>query len=262
MQKKHNNSNGQSVYEYVHSVIVNKIEKETVEKKINVMIMILDSVSASSFKRSLAKTYEFLNKMENFFLFEKHHVVGTNTFENIIPMLTNRKSTDITNQKSSDRIDKPFDDVDFIWKNYSQNGYLTYFSEEWREAAFNNLKFGFRKSPTDYYLRHYWLALYDSLSYAPTNLNSNSIPCYYDKLLHHLTLDWANEFYRVYTTHTPSFGILKMNEMSHDYLERLEWIDNDLLSFFKRLFQQDFLEKTLVIFIFFFFFLLHDLTIR
>ena len=248
----HSNNNTESVYEYVHAVFANKIDKKLVNKnnKLNVMILVLDGVSSSSFKRSLKKTHEYLKAMKNFFLFEKHHVVGINTIENIIPMLTNHRANEIINQKSNNRIDKPFDDVNFIWKNYSGNGYLTYFSEEWRESAFNNLKFGFKKEPTDFYLRHYWLALYDSKSYAPTKLNSNSKPCYYDKLLHHLTLDWAKEFYSVYKSVDNSiFGILKMNEMSHDYLERLEWIDIDLLAFFKHLFQQeDFLKKTLVLF--------------
>lgn len=134
--------------------------------------------------------------------------------------------------------------------------YLTYFSEEWKECTFNNLKFGFRKNPTDYYLRSFWLALYASSSYSPTSLNSNSKPCYYDKLLHDVSIDWLKSLEKFNSdfekdnniANLPRFGILKINEMSHDYLERLFWIDNDILQLFKTLFTEKFLENTLFIF--------------
>ena len=111
---------------------------------------------------------------------------------------------------------------------------------------FNNLKFGFREAPTDFYLKPYWLALYDSMSYPPTNLNSNSKPCYFDKLLHHLTFDWLREFQRELGNRT-AFGIVKSNEMSHDYLERLFWIDEDLRKLLGDLFTERFLDRTLFI---------------
>jgi phosphoglycerol transferase MdoB-like AlkP superfamily enzyme len=41
---------------------------------------------------------------------------------------------------------------------------------------------------------------------------------------------------------------MKMNEMSHDYLERLFWIDYDLKYFFQNLVQQNLLDNTILIF--------------
>ena len=134
---------------------------------------------------------------------------------------------------------------------------MTYFSEEWRESTFNNLKFGFKESPTDYYHKPYWLSLYESLSYKPTRLNSNPTPCYYDKLLHLLTFDWLKSMQQFYSlknkefigeTEIPNlFGLIKMNEMSHDYLERLFWIDDDLNKLLGDLFTESFLNNTLFI---------------
>lgn len=43
------------------------------------------------------------------------------------------------------------------------------------------------------------------------------------------------------------FGLFKSNEMSHDYLERLFWIDNDLKRLFKTMFTEAFLDNTLFI---------------
>ena len=79
-------------------------------------------------KRALPKTLEYLRSFENFFLFEKHHVVGENTFQNIVPMLSNLnpdlvfKKAKIDNKKkkkNSLEIPEPFDDVPFLWKNFS-----------------------------------------------------------------------------------------------------------------------------------------------
>ncbi|CAF1060233.1 unnamed protein product, partial [Brachionus calyciflorus] len=151
---------------------------------------------------------------------------------------------------------EPFDDVPFLWKNFSSRKYLTYFSEEWKECTFNNLKFGFRENPTDYYFRSYWMALYNSTSYARTSLNSNSKPCYYNKLLHELSLDWLKSFEKFNTDfeeknqikNIPRFGLVKVNEMSHDYLDRLFWIDDDIKNLFMNLFTEKFLNNTMVIF--------------
>ena len=114
------------------------------------------------------------------------------------------------------------------------------------------MKYGFREAPTDFYLRPYWLSLYDSISYEPTLFNSNEKPCYFDKLLHKISFDWLKEFEELYskdeeTKSIPRFGIIKLNEMSHDYLDRLPWIDNDLERLLKDLFTDTYLNNTLFI---------------
>jgi hypothetical protein len=121
---------------------------------------------------------------------------------------------------------------------------------------FNNLKFGFRKKPTDHYYKSYWLSLYNSMSSAPNNLNSNSKPCYYDKLYHHLSFNWLRELLNEYSVENRNsferkyiqnlFGILKINEMSHDYLERLFWIDNDFKKLLQDILTDSFLNNTLL----------------
>jgi len=141
-----------------------------------------------------------------------------------------------------------------INKNYLKSNYVTFFNEDWRNSMFNNDKFGFRNSPTDFYLKPYWLAVYDSLSSMPNKANSNKVPCFYDKLYHMLSFNWLTMFLKEYS---PSknlskvdqnlFGIVKVNEMSHDYLERLFWIDDDLLQLFKDIFTESFLDNTLFI---------------
>ncbi|CAF0947831.1 unnamed protein product [Rotaria sp. Silwood1] len=241
----------------------------------SVMMIILDAVSDLQARRALPQTLSYL-KSKGLFTFQRHTIVGDGTFENIVPMLfgqsaahyliPNRNDSRYEFIRTETKVDPktkrryqikkivhypgPFDNYPFIVKNFSRLNYTTYFSEEWRESAFFNLKNGFRQAPTDYYLRPYWLSLYETMSYNKFAGNSNPKPCYLNKLLHHLSLDWLRDFIDIHhkTSDYPTFGIMKMNEMSHDYLERLFWIDYDLKQFFENLFQKNLLNNTIIIF--------------
>ncbi|CAF0937954.1 unnamed protein product [Adineta ricciae] len=274
------------VYEYIHPLI--RLKKPTFPTKTwlrksslnsspppSVVIIMLDAVSNLQAQRALPHTLAYLKSL-GLYTFERHTVVGDGTFENIVPMLFGLPGADLqipnTNDsryefnttevhidnKTQQRVETkkkvyypgPYDHYPFIIKNFSNLNYTTYFSEEWRESAFYNLKNGFRQAPTDFYLRPYWLSLYETLSYNKFAGNSNPKPCYLDKLLHFLSLNWLKDFLQVHHQRAdhPTFGIMKMNEMSHDYLERLFWIDGDLKEFFEDLTKQHLLDNTIVIF--------------
>jgi hypothetical protein len=241
----------------------------------SVIMIILDAVSDLQARRALPQTLAYL-KSHGLFQFQRHAIVGDGTFENIVPMLFGETAANYQKPNTHDKryefirteaktdpktkkrtlIKKvvhypgPYDDYPFIFKNFSRLNYTTFFSEEWRESAFYNLKNGFRQPPTDFYLRPYWLSLYETMSYNKYGGNSNPKPCYLNKLLHFLSLDWLERFLNIHhkTSDYPTFGIMKMNEMSHDYLERLFWIDYDIKNFFENLFNNNLLNNTIIIF--------------
>lgn len=114
------NKAGQVEYEYVHSVIFRKEklkEKGASDRRMNVLIMVFDSMSSSSFKRALPKTYEYLLSLKNFHNFDKFHTVGENTLPNLVPMLSGYQAEKLL---GTENIPPPFDDFPFIWKNFSQ----------------------------------------------------------------------------------------------------------------------------------------------
>ena len=111
------------LYEYVHFQILGKEREATFDKtkdKINVMMLMFDGVSLSSMKRALPKTLQYLKSFEEFFLFEKHHVTGENTFQNLVPMLTNLESEVLLQKRDRKNVTLPFDEYPFIWKNFSE----------------------------------------------------------------------------------------------------------------------------------------------
>ena len=241
----------------------------------SVIMIILDAVSDLQAQRALPRTIAYLKTL-GLYTFQRHAIVGDGTFENIVPMFFGQPAADLEipnvndsryefiateietdpKTKKQKEVKKivhypgPYDNYSFILKNFSRLNYTTFFSEEWRESAFYNLKNGFRQAPTDFYLRPYWLSLYETLSYNQYPGNSNPKPCYLDKLLHFLSLNWLKDFLHVHhrSPNYPTFGVMKLNEMSHDYLERLFWIDGDLKQFFEDLVERELLENTILIF--------------
>jgi hypothetical protein len=126
------------VYEYVHFNMrkLNETEYKYDNQKLNVMIFIIDGVSLSSFKRALPNTLSYLSTFNEFFLFEKHHVTGENTFQNLMPLLSNLNYTEVNKyqnlmrnftmypNKTKTKIEPPFDKVPFIWNEFKKKLFL------------------------------------------------------------------------------------------------------------------------------------------
>ena len=107
-------------YEYVHALIHRKEklkERGPDEKRHNVLIMVFDSMSASSFKQALPNSYQYLKSFANFHSFEKFHTVGENALPNLVTILSGLNA-----EKLLGDVDFPglFDDFPFIWKELNQ----------------------------------------------------------------------------------------------------------------------------------------------
>ena len=57
-----------------------------------------------------------------------YNKVTDNTFVNIVPMTTRQFVKELPWTKDMKYV--PFDTYDFIWKKYSQHGYITLYSED------------------------------------------------------------------------------------------------------------------------------------
>jgi hypothetical protein len=98
---------------------------------------------------------------------------------------------------------------------------------------------GFIKQPTDHYHRPYWLSFLDQLLY-----RRSSFGCYDANPLNLLMLNYLQSFMDAYKG-KKKFAFLWSQDLSHDFLNRIGVIDDNMESFFSR--NLDTFEESVVV---------------
>ena len=131
---------------------------KNVDQKVpNILMLGIDSISWLNFKRQFSFTQKLAEK-HKFYPIYGYNKVGDNTFPNLMPILTGQHQYYYWNETISKT--KHFDDLPFIWKEFSQQNFITAFIEDYpRYSLFNYKRLGFIEQPTDYYLRPVSLAI-------------------------------------------------------------------------------------------------------
>lgn len=133
----------------------NLSDDQTKFQKMNVLIIVIDSVSLAQFRRAFPQTYEYVTQqLEDNILFENVGVNGENTYPNMLPLLAGvvkepnweLNMYDETSHYKSLEQNTTFHDLyPFVWKRYESIGYLTSFLEDSPTfSTFNFVKDGFR----------------------------------------------------------------------------------------------------------------------
>ncbi|ERL91482.1 hypothetical protein D910_08812 [Dendroctonus ponderosae] len=148
------------VYQNVHAVIIAKDLArdfpQTTEKKWKVVLLGFDSISRLNLQRSMPRVFAHLER--NFIGLKGFNKIEDNTFPNLMATLTGRSmhtlEPDCTRNAS-------FDKCDIIWRDFSDNGFLTAYGEDEPYLnTFNFCKKGFLRPPTTVYLRPYFISAY------------------------------------------------------------------------------------------------------
>lgn len=127
---------------------------------LNIIVVGIDSVSKLNFERHFKMAAEYLRKNLSAFEFNGYMKVADNTFPNLTPLLTGHFVNKYFSEANKGRY---FDDLDFIWKNFSSIGYRTLFAEDAPlMGTYNYVKNGFQYPPTDYFFRPLTLAIEDT----------------------------------------------------------------------------------------------------
>lgn len=137
----------------------NSVEK----KRLSVLVLGFDSVSRLNLLRTMPKTVHHL-RSNGWLELLGYNKIGENTLPNVAALLMGLTSDQMKNQCWTSRY-KKIDDCPFIWRNFSEVGYVTAYAEdEPRGGTFNYAKTGFVVPPTDYYIRPFLLASEDRLN--------------------------------------------------------------------------------------------------
>ena len=110
-----------------------KNENQYSDDKMNVLIIMVDSMSYPHFKRTMPQTYDYLkNKLENNIMYSSMNIVGENTLPNVLATISGvfyegGESLNITAEqmKYETKDDNFFDKYPIIWKEYENLGYFT-----------------------------------------------------------------------------------------------------------------------------------------
>jgi hypothetical protein len=221
------------------------------EEKTNVLVIGIDSVSANHFRRIFPLTYDFLkNDLGNNVIFERFHSVGSNTYPNLLAMLTGiveetqtYSGYNLTGEIDTYRqLDSTFhDSLPFLWYDYESLGHLTMFQEDLPECAiFNYLKKGFRFWPTSIYGRPYWLKYY--------SMRSGPDKCHHNEPTYRHWLDQIEEFVtNAEKGNSRYFSLNFLTEYTHGYLAIPRQFDFEMRRTLEILSTSGFLDNTMLL---------------
>ena len=171
------------------------------------------------------------------FSFVGETIVGDGTTAQLCAMLTGIAEKA---QPEARRSENPSDTVDkwrWIFKDFKQRGYATLFSEDSPHyASFNYRLHGFRDPPTDHFARPFWLEAENIISGY----------CIGSRASHNISLEYLSSFFRAYKD-KPKFSLITHAVISHQDLNPIGYVDDDLESFLRTFQKEGFLKNTLLI---------------
>lgn len=127
-------------------------KEELSQKRFSIFLFAIDSISRLNFMRTLPNTKKYIEE-RGWLPLEGYTKVADNTFPNLMAILSGMTVDQVT-KSCYPSYKQKIDDCPFMWKNFSENGYLTSYVEDTAPmSSFNFNKYGFMNSPTDYYSR-------------------------------------------------------------------------------------------------------------
>ncbi|ODN06288.1 Alpha-(1,3)-fucosyltransferase C [Orchesella cincta] len=214
--------------------------QNSTQKLVNVLVLGLDTFSRMSFIRQMPKSHSFLLNELDAVEIKGYNKIAHNTFLNVLATLTSLNDVMEKDINSSCKVNNMFDNCPFIWKNYSQHGFLTSYGEDGATIGnFNYLQKGFKTPPTDFYLRHF--------SLAADKLIKHSRMCFGPRFSHEVLLDYIQKFTYAMGSDNRYFQFIWSTALAHDYLNHGQFGDQPLRSTLEWLNNEGYLNQTILI---------------
>ncbi|KAF7997895.1 hypothetical protein HCN44_009293 [Aphidius gifuensis] len=209
--------------------------------KLNVLMFGFDSLSRNTFIRKLPKTYDYLKENLKSQILEGYNIIGDGTPQALIPLLTGKTELELPDTRKRTGYTAKFVDVyPFIWQKYKQKGYITGFAEDVHHiGTFTYRLKGFKKQPTDHYMRPYYIAA------SPYFQNSKKY-CLGSQPRHMIMMNYIKNIFNVYRN-KPKFMFGFHGELSHDSYNDIGVADDDLYNWIKELQAEGHLNNTILI---------------
>ena len=206
---------------------------------LSIMMVGVDSVSRNNMIRYMPKTRDYLLNKMSAIEFLGYNKVADNTFLNIVPMTTGKFVHELPWNSSA--VNVTFDRYDFIWHNFSKQGYRTLYSED---APFGQIfdyqKAGFEKLQADYFDRPFSVAM-EGMS----DIWNTDHHCVHARPETQIVLDYSKQFIHEFKS-SPYFGFTFITRLTHDYIHDTSKADILYTKFLKDI--HNVLNNTVLIF--------------
>ena len=245
-----------NVYKNTHAVVpvkrevelkLNKYNSERSivdEKLLSILVLGLDSVSRLNLLRTMPKTVHYL-RHSGWLELLGYNKVGENTLPNLVAILMGRSQDQLKKQCWASRYGN-FDNCPFIWREFSNLGYVTAYAEdEPAGSTFNYHKTGFALPPTDYYIRPFLLASEDEL---PVKKRNSLNVCLGPTPTSDHILRYVTDFSTVFKS-ALYFGVCWINNFSHSSNAIPASVDERVAQFFHQLNETGAFNTTFIIFL-------------
>ncbi|XP_026672078.1 uncharacterized protein LOC108628160 isoform X1 [Ceratina calcarata] len=209
--------------------------------KLNVLMFGFDSLSRNTFIRKLPKTYQYLKENLDALILEGYNIVGDGTPQALIPILTGKIELELPDTRKRMGSKANYVNVyPMIWNEYKKKSYITGFMEDVHHiGTFTYRLKGFKKQPTDHYMRTYYLA-------AAQYFRHYKKFCVAGIPRHMVMLNYMKEIFNVYK-HQPKFLFGFHGELSHDSYNDIGVVDDDLRNWIQDLQEFGHLNDTVLI---------------
>lgn len=239
------------IYQNIHSIInPKKVENNILKndnnkrKKMNILIMGLDSVSRLNFHRTMPRLSKYFHD-NNWHELKGYNKIGDNTLPNLLAILTGRSQEDATKKCKLNR-KYGSDGCPFIWNNFKDAGYITAYGEDIpRLGTFNYKQDGFMNPPTDYYVRPYILAC-EKLLKSKNKFNFKY--CIGPESAVDRIFNYAIDFSKTFIDQS-YFGFFWANTISHDDMNGPSSMDEHFLNMFQHVNDNGITNNTIIIFL-------------
>lgn len=229
------------VYENLHATVVRtkrkKLKPKSKKKRLNVLVVGLDSMSRLNLYRTMPRTVTHLHT-HGWTELRGYTKVGDNTLPNVMALLTGIPPDRLT---STHR--RFFDGYPYVWKEFAAAGYVTANVEDQPSlGTFNCHLKGFVRRPTDYYPLSFFRVA-ESYRYFREKHSYLGFKTASDHLFGYLR-DFAQ-------THSqdPFFGFFWVNDFSHNNLNQPSSEDAQVLKTLQSLEELNTFNTTMVLFL-------------
>ncbi|XP_057309240.1 uncharacterized protein LOC130647407 [Hydractinia symbiolongicarpus] len=217
------------------------------DDQLSVYILFLESMSSSRFLRHMKSTLRYMQNKLDSVIFKKYNKVADNTFVNVMPLLTGKRSgrqqANMKDEFKGFKISENYFDnfSSFIWNDYRTLGYNVAFLEDTPYLGlFEYNKKGFLKAePFDYYFRPFFLRQQRLRKY--TNRY-----CFGNKPIMKLQLDIAKRIAMKHKQKQRLFFYDFYSRVGHDEENGIEMADNMMRKFLRALHLSGSLNKTIL----------------